>query len=135
MRSALLMRWTLLSVSLSLPPLLDKMVDDEANNEQEDEGPNAEDFIPHLLTPLFSASWRFRLPVFLLPLVSYHRLFMASFLPQQTTLSPEERRLHASLSSPWGHLSKPREVTSLLRFYYELPFHIALLPRKQSNPP
>jgi hypothetical protein len=58
MRSAPLMWWTLLFVPLSFPPLLDKMVDDEATNEQDDEGHNTENLIPHPPAPSFSASWR-----------------------------------------------------------------------------
>ena len=55
------------------PPLLDKMVDDEASNEKDDEGHNAEDLIPHLPAPSFSIPWGFPLSVFLLHSVSsYH---------------------------------------------------------------
>jgi hypothetical protein len=58
MRSAPFIWWTLLFVPLSFPPLLDKMVDDEATNEQDDEGHNTENLIPHPPAPSFSASWR-----------------------------------------------------------------------------
>jgi hypothetical protein len=67
--------WMLLFVPLSFPPLLDKMIDDEATNEQDDEGSNAENLIPHLSVPSFSVSWALRLSALLL-LVSYHRWFI-----------------------------------------------------------
>jgi hypothetical protein len=40
----------------SFPPLIDKIVDDEATNEKDDEGRDADDLIPHLLAPSFSIS-------------------------------------------------------------------------------
>ena len=49
MRSAPLTRWTLLFAPLSFPPPLDKMVDDEATNEQDDEGTYAKYLVPHVV--------------------------------------------------------------------------------------
>jgi len=51
------------------------MVDDEATNEQDDEGYNAKNLVPHLSVPSFSGSWALRLSALLL-LVSYHRWFI-----------------------------------------------------------
>ena len=56
-RSTPLTWWTIVFVPLfSFPPLIDKIVDDEASPEKDDEGHNADDLIPHLLAPSFSVS-------------------------------------------------------------------------------
>jgi hypothetical protein len=49
MRSAPLTRWTLLFAPLSFPPPLDKMVDDEATNKQDNEGTYAKYLVPHVV--------------------------------------------------------------------------------------
>jgi hypothetical protein len=56
-RSTPLTWWTIVFAPLfSFPPLIDKIVDDEATNEKDDEGRDADDLIPHLLAPSFSIS-------------------------------------------------------------------------------
>ena len=145
MPSAPLTRWTLLFAPLSFPPPLDKMVDDEATNKQDNEGTYAKYLVPHVVISFVRLVW-LRFLCFYYVIISHcerRRSYVCVFVSLGARALPQREKYLSkqagSLNLGESHYLLTANTQSLKLISFDARIPIAPNRRKRSaegsNPP